>query len=328
MNLKLSAAGFAIQTAKGTAKTQPAFWGPLGGGALVTLPIDQKEDELTSAKVAGVGEFRESVAVAVDCETRAWPKSIGGRLYAVLGDISTVGGAAPYTHTIIPAALLPWATVFGAKDAARKAASDCKLDELKIEWEGNGPLKVTETWAGLGFLYSADAYSPVLDETGLAYLKGIMLATTLDLNGATYDGGAKVLGGSIDIKRNIAGDVYSGTFLPGDIYEGALEIDVELKVRVPDLLPVRALLTGTASGTVPTPVVPYGSFSLVFTQVAATEVLTLGATRVAWTADEPDADPKGGPAEITLKGRCYGAATTPFTAFTAVVVNAHASYAG
>jgi hypothetical protein len=129
-----------------------------------------------------------------------------------------------------------------------------------------------------------------------------------------------VLGGSLTIKRNVAGDVYSGMLMPGNIYEGNLEIDAEIKYRVPDLLPVRTLLTGVATGTVPTAVVPYGSFSLAFT--AAPDSLTLSATRVAWTTDEPDADPKGGPAEITLKGRCYGAAAP----LTAVVVNAHPSY--
>lgn len=320
MNMKLSAAGFAIQVAKGTAKTQPAFWDPLGGGSLVTLPIEQKEDELTSADVGGVGEYRESVAVAVDCETRAWPKSIGGRLYAALGNVATVGAAAPYTHTITPGPLLPWTTVFGGKDMERKAAVDCKLDELKLEWDGNGPIKVTETWAGLGIAYSAIAYVPVLDEKLLNYFKGIGLAATIDLNGAAYDGGGKVLGGSLTIKRNVAGDIYCGNIMPGAIYEGTLEVDAEIKYRVPDLLPVRTLLTGTAAGMEPTAVVPYGSFSLVF--AAPPDSLTLSATRVAWTTDEPDADPKGGPAEITLKGRCYGAAAP----LTAVVVNAHPSY--
>ena len=93
MNLKLSAAGFAIQTAKGAPKAQPDFWAPVGGGALVTLGVEQTEDELTSAEVGGIGEFRQSVAVAADYETRAWPASIGGLLYAVLGAIESSGGA-------------------------------------------------------------------------------------------------------------------------------------------------------------------------------------------------------------------------------------------
>jgi hypothetical protein len=260
------------------------------------------------------------VAVAVDYETRVWPASIAGLLYAVLGDLHTVGALAPYTHTIVPAASLPWATLFGKKDSSRKSAIDCKLDELKIEWDGNAPLKVTPTWAGLGLAYSAIDYVPVLDEALVDYFKGIALATTtIDLDGSGYDGGAKVLGGSVDIKRNLESDIYSGNLLAGDLYEGNLEVDFELKVRVPDLLPVRLLLTGAVGGTQPSAMVPYGDCTLHF--VAGTDELTLAATRMAWQTDEPDADPKGGPAELTLKARCYG---NP--AITATVKNAHATY--
>lgn len=439
MNMKLSAAGFAIQAAKGTAKTQPDFWGGVGGGGLVTLAAEQTEDELTSADVGGIGEFRESVAVAAGYESRAWPESIAGLLYAVLGGIASSGGApavpavlttalaganndltllaktagvagnavtialvgpvandqaldvtviasaitvhlatgvagaitstagqvknainvdteakalvtasvAPgnsgggivtalaaanlaggaaaggggdYTHVITPAAVLPWVTVFGDKGMERKAASDCKLDELKVEWEGNAPIKVTTTWVGLGVAWSDVAYVPVLEESLVNYLKGINLAATIDLDGAGYDGDGHVLGGSLTVKRNIASDIYSGNLMPGDLYEGAFEADVEIKYRVPNLLPVRLLLTGAVDGAVPSGDVPYGGFTLAFSD--APDSLALAATRVAWKTDEPDADPKGGPAELTLQGRCYGV-TTPLTA---TVVNAHPSY--
>jgi hypothetical protein len=438
MNMKLSAAGFAIQSAKGAAEAQPDYFGPVGGGGLVSFELEQNEDELTSAEIGGIGEFRQSAAVAADYESRMWPASIGGLLYAVLGSDTPSGGApavkavlttalagvnndltflaktagvagngitillgdpagndqplivsvvasaitahlatgvagaitstatqvknainadteakalvtasvAPgnsgagvvvalasanlaggaaaggggdYTHVIEPAAVLPWATVFGAKDTERKAATDCKLDELKIEWEGNGPVKVTPTWAGIDAAWSAAAYEPGLDEALVDYFKGIHLAATLDLDGSEYDGGAEILGGSVDIKRNLTADVYSGALLAGDVFEGALEIDVELKVRVPDLLPVRLLLTGAVDGDDISGEVPYGDFSLVFTDTP--DVVTLAATRVAFKTAEPDADPKGGPAELTLQGRCYG---NP--CFTATVVNSVATY--
>ena len=442
MNLKLSAAGFAIQTAKGAPKAQPDFWGPVGGGALVTLGVEQAEDELTSAEVGGIGEFRQSVAVAADYETRAWPASIGGLLYAVLGAIESSGGApavkavyttalagvnndltflaktagvagngitvalvnggssqpltvgvvasaitvnlatssggaitstatqvknainakteakalitasvapgnsgagvvvalAPtnlaggaaaagggtYTHVITAASEVPWATVFGAKDTERKSSLDSKCDELKIEWEANGPLKVNGTWAGCDVDWSDVAYVPGLDESLLDYFKGIHLATTtIDLDGSGYDGGATVLGGSIDIKRNLSADAESGVLLSSGLNEGAIEIAVEIKCRVPNLLPVRLLLTGAVDGEEVTAVVPYGDFTLGFTDPAGNG-LSMTASRVAWTTEEPDADPKGGPGELTLKGLCYGPAAADL--FEARVVNGHATY--
>jgi len=438
MNLKLSAAGFAIQSAKGAAAAQPAYWGPVGGGSLVTFELEQNEDELTSAEVGAIGEFRESAAVAADYESRMWPASIAGLLYAVLGAIDSSGGApavkavlttalvgtnndlsflaqtagvagngitvelsdpagndqplavsvlvsaievslatdgvgditstaqqvrnalnadddasaliatsyapgnsgagvvtvlAPtnlaggadaegggaYTHAIGPAATLPWCTVFGKKDDDRKAASDCKLDELKIEWEGNKPVKVTLTWAGIDADWSDTEFVPDLDESLLDYLKGIDYAGTIDLDGTAYDGDAELLGGSIDIKRGVEADIYSGDLLAGDVFEGNLEIDVELKVRVPDLEPVRLLLTEAVDGTSVSGDVPYGEFSLAFTE--SPNSVTLAATRVAWKTSEPEASPGGGPAELTLTGRCYG---NP--CFAATVVNAVESY--
>ena len=105
-------------------------------------------------------------------------------------------------------------------------------------------------------------------------------------------------------------------------FEGALEIDAEFKVRVQDLTATRLLLTGAEDGTTITADVPYGGFDLTFTDSPSS--LQLAATRVAWKAGEPDADPKGGPAELTLTGRCYG--STPGSVLTATVVNATASY--
>ena len=320
MNTKLSAAGFGIQTGLGVPKANPDFWGPVGGGGLVGFELEQKEDELTSSEVGGVGEYRESVAIGADYESRAWPQSIGGLLYAVLGAIQTTGASAPYSHAITPAAALPWATVFGAKDTERKSASDCKLDEFKIEWEGNAPLKVTPTWAGMGADWAAAAYAPVLDETLLRYFRGIDFTGVLDLDGASHDAGAVILGGSLDIKRNLEGDTKSGQLEPSAINEGAFECDVELKVRVPDLSAVRLLLTGAVDGSVVAADPLYGDFTLTF--ASSPDSVALAAGRVAWKVpQEPDADPKGGPAELTLQGRCYG---NP--AITATVVNARASY--
>lgn len=438
MNLKLSAAGFAIQSAKGAAEAQPAWWGPVGGGGLVSFELEQTEDELTSARVGAIGEYRAAVAIAADYESRMWPASIGALLYAVLGDIQTsegtpavkavlttalagvnndltllaatagaagngitvaltdpsgtdqelgvvvtgsaivvnlatgedgaitstarevrdavnadseaaalvaaslapgndgsgvvtalaatnlAGGAdatgtGASTHVITPDASLPWCTVFGAKDTERKAASDCKLDSLKIEWEGNNPVKVTPTWAGMGVAWSDAAYVPVLDESLLDYLKGIHLTAVLDLDGSGYDGSAEIKSGSVEIKRNIAGDTKSGQLEPSSLDEGSFECDVELVVRVPDLLPVRLLLTGAVDGDSVSADVPYGEFSLTFTD--SPDSVALAATRVAWKTSEPEASPAGGPAELTLQGRCYG---NP--AITATVINAVASY--
>lgn len=323
MNLKNGIAGFAIQSAKGAAEAQPQFAGPVGGGKLLVIEVEQAEDELTSSQIGSPGEFRESAAFAGEWESRMWPASFGGLLYAVLGADQVTGAQAPYSHAITPDAELPWVTVFGEKGsgatAERKSFPDCKCDALKIEWEGNGPFKVTPTWGGLDVAWSAVAFDPDLDESAVDYLKGIHVATVLDLNGAGEDCDAIVQGGSIEIKRNTTGDTKSGQLEPTDIGEGNFECEISLKCRVPDLTAVRLLLTGAVNGSSISAEVPYGDLTLTITD--SPTIVTLAAGKVAWKTQEPDSDPKGGPAEITLQGRCYGALP-----LTTTVVNAVATY--
>ena len=321
MNLALSAVGIGIQSAKGTAAAEPAFYHGVDGGNIVTFGVSQVEDELTSGLVAGTGEYRESVAVAADYGTRAWMKSVGAYLYAALGAVS-VTGTTTYTHVITADSSLPYVTVFGKKDADFKVASDCKIDQLVLEWDGNGPLKLTPTFAGCALAYDT-AYTPTLDETLLAYYTALGGTFTLDLNGSAEDCGATILGGKVTIARNLTSDMVSGTLAPSDVTAGKLQVDVELKGRVPDLTATRLLLTGTTTGTEASGAVLYGGFSFGFAG-ASPNTLAIAGTRVAWQTEDPGADPKGGPGELTLKGRCY--MTAGGTPVTATVVNQHATY--
>ena len=68
------------------------------------LDLEQTEDELTSATVGSIGEYRAAVAIAADYESRMWPASIGALLYAVLGDIQTSEGT-PAVKAVLTTAL-------------------------------------------------------------------------------------------------------------------------------------------------------------------------------------------------------------------------------
>lgn len=317
MNLKLSAAGFAFQSVKGTPATEPKWYHPVEGGKLVEFPIDQKTDDMTAATLtAQSGEYRESVAAAGGWSTRAYAASIVAYAYAVLGAIATTGSTTK-THTVTPAGSLPWATLFGKKDTDYKKAGDAKCDELTVEWDGNGRLKVTPVWAACTPLYDEDGFTPVLDETTAAKFAGLGLTAVVDINGSSYDGGGKVLGGKVTIKRNLESDIVSGSITPDQINEGDFEVEFELKYRVPDLKIIRMMVTGTDSGTTASATVLEGDCSLAF--ASGSTSVTIAGDRIAWQTDEPDADPKGGPGELTLKGRCYGN-------FSIVGVNTVASY--
>lgn len=322
MNLALSAIGFALQADKATAATEPQFWHGVDGGKMVEFPVEQKEDELTTGLPAGVGEFRESVMPAAGYGTRAWPKSIAALLYAIMGDIATTGAGPVYTHVIEAGASLPWATVFGKKDTALQSMAASKADEIKFSWEGNGPLKVSVVWAGCTMVYEA-SITPVLDESLLAYFKAAGGTFSVDLNGAGETAGGKIMGGEITFKRDVEADIYSGDLLPGDVSEKQLSVETTVKYRVPDTRAVRLLVTGALNGTAPAADPIYGGFDFLF-KSGATDELRFQATRVAWQTEEPEGDPKGGPGEISLKGKCY--MTAGGSPLTATVKNGHASY--
>ena len=190
MNLKLATAGFAIQAAQGAAEAQPAFSGPVGGGKLATVEVSQVEDELTSAQIGSPGEYRESVSFSGEWEGRAWP--------APSAACSTPCSARfrrpdPLTRTRTRSRRRPrcrGAPCLASKDSERKAIADAKLDELKLEWEGNAPIKLTPAWLGLDVTWSGAAFVPVVDESDADTLKGVGLAAVIDLDGSGYDGGA------------------------------------------------------------------------------------------------------------------------------------------
>lgn len=320
MNSALSAIGWAKQSGKASAATEPTFYQGVTGGKLVDFPIEQKAVEETTGLGAGTGEFRESVIPAADYGVFMRPKAIGSLLQAVLGTVVTTG-AGPYTHVITLGASVPYYTLFGKLDTEFRTVADAKLDELSIEWEGNAPVQVNATWVGCTPGWDT-AYVPVNDEV----LADPFLASggtfRYDVDGTTL-AAAKVLGGKITFKRGVTPDLLSGTVTPDDVNESALEVEVELKIRAASLADMRTILTGASNGTTISDSPIYGSFDAAF--ALGTNSVTLAATKVPFSCETPEADPKGGPVELTLKGGAYipSGGTTPITA---TVINGLASY--
>lgn len=325
MNIALSAIGIARQASgKGTAATVPAFWHGVTGGKMVDFGVEQKEAEETTGLAAGVGEYRESISVGADYSFLLKPKLIGAYLQAILGGLVTTGASAPYTHTIKLADTVAYFTLFGKLDGELRTAADCKLDELKFEWDGNGPVKCNATWAGCTPAWAASLWTPTNDET----LATAVLAGTsgnyfkYDIDG-TSPAAAKILGGSISLKRSVEADIISGSISPDDVNESALKAETELKVRAASLADQRAILTGTAGGTTVSGTPLYGSFDHKFVESATSLVLL--SNKAAWQAETPEADPKGGPVELALKASMYipSGGDTPLTA---TLINAIAAY--
>ena len=310
--------GFALQTALGSPASQPAFAHGLESGGPGADP-SQETDPLTSAHLAPAGAHRDEIATGAQYVTRAWPKSVGAYLYAVLGDLATTG-TGPYEHVITLADDdLPYVTVFSDKDGTLYSIADCKLDELKLSWEGNKPVKLEAKFVGAALDKPATFVATVDETDDPDYFSPLGGTFKMDVDSAT-PATARVKSGSLTISRGAEPHYFSGSVVAGDVTEGGCAPVVDLTLVPEDLSEWEDIVWDDVGEALEEDVV-YGSFE--FTFVKGTNELVLAADRVAFVCELPEADPEGGAAELELTGVCYRTTDTPVTA---TLTNGQATY--
>src|SRR5207302_3693715 len=103
------------------------------------------------------------------------------------------------------------------------------------------------------------------------------------------------------------------TVTPGDLIEGMVSLALSLVLAPDDMSTYRKIVTGSTSGTTPATTPLQGSCDLKWVGPGSTS-LELVVPNLAYDpANLPAADPKGGPAEITIPAVAAGAATAGFT---------------
>jgi hypothetical protein len=317
---RIAFAGISKQTAKGAAAATPTFGLGIRGGATLRVELDQENDGITFASRVSADDNRLSVVSGAAIQTRAWPRSIGLILLGALGG-DVVTGSGPYTHTITPGASLPYLTLFSQLDTEYHKVADCKINQLTVGWSERAPVEVEFDMMGITTTLYTSSWTPTNDENGQVRFippGGVFQVDTSSASPAT----AKIAGGRITINNNLVPIPLSVSVLPDDIFEAEAALDIELRLIPTDTTEWRKIITGTSGGTTATGTTIYGSFSEKFT-IDASNDLTISGTRVAFMADYPEADPAGGPAELTLTGRIKKPAGA---ALTAVLINSVASY--
>ncbi len=319
---KLARVGLAKQSAKGTAATVPAFAFGIRDGGVFSAELPQEREEITqSASLIAPAANRGLVVPGAEFSTRAYAGSIGLLLYAALGGIATTG-TGPYTHTITPATALPWLSVFGQLDGNLIKAFDCLVDELEISWDGVEPLEVSASMIGRSVEWPGSFGTVTNDEELAAYFRPVGGTFKVDVDSATPVT-ASIKAGSLKIANNVEAIDLSHLATPGEVWNGAQDIDVGLTL-VPDVLDDwRTILTGTAAGTSVSAVPIYGSFEVQF-NLDANTFLKLAASRVAFAVEFPEADSGGGSVELPLEGLVVRPASG--APFTATVKNTIVSY--
>jgi hypothetical protein len=321
MQKRIAFVGLSKQTAKGSAASTPATFGfGIRGGGVLQAGLEQESDAITYASRISPDENRTAINPGAVIPTRLWPRSGGLLLYSALGGLVTTGSG-PYTHTITPAATLPYLTVFSQLDTEYHKLADCSVDTLGINWSERAPVEVEATLKGVTWTGYTAAWTATNDEATTN--KFIPPGGTFGIQGrtGTPDTAAKITAGSITINNNLVPVPLSKAIYPDDNFPAEQTIDVSFTLMPDSTLDFRRALTDADAGTTFTGNPVFGSFSVQF--VDGANSCTLTGTRVAFFPEYPEADPGGGPAELTMVGRVKKPAGA---ALTAVMINTTVSY--
>jgi hypothetical protein len=400
---RLSRAGLARQTAKGSPASGATFGYGVDGGSICKLDLTENEIPLTWSNRDILGFDRQGVKPGQDVGTVATPNLIGLLLLGVLGSDtvtstsitiaaatnagttitatvassplyvgqqivvsgagstwSTINGTwtvasitagtpgavtgftfvvstAPtgsytansasligaYTHTISPAAVVPYMTAWGFFGTADWAElQDAKVSSVELSWEEAGKVSIKATILACNAVLLGAAYAETTLElpSQVGYFTAGGGAFTVE--GRTYS----VSGGSIKFDTHIDAPIASATVLPADVVEGKLQTDWSLKILPTSTDLFRETYYGsTAPGALSTiqPFPHLGSVSCTF-QGPTGDTLVVSSPQIRFMVAFPESNPDGGPAELTMAGTSV--LPTSGQSVTAALVNQVAAY--
>ncbi len=313
MNRAIASVGVAKQTDKATIPANPDYWHGVSSGAMASVELTDEVADVTTGLGAPALAYRTEAGLPTGFSTLTFDKAVGVYLLGALGDVTTTGVSAPYTHVFEMASDTPYLAFFSELDAWRQRNGQSKIDELVFEWDGPKPLRMSVMAQGCAFSIPAEITAPIPDEMLGTFFTPVGGTFKASVSGAT-PAVAQVLSGKITLSRSLVVDHFSGAITPGEVSPSALSVPIELNIRVADWVAWRTIVTGATDGTTIGGLPVYGSCETVFT--SGTNSLTFEAARVKMTAAPVEADPAGGPVELQLRGDCMvsGAAVSPITA--------------
>lgn len=315
---RIAQLAIAKQTVQGTPAASPAYQFGLASGRITDVEITEADLDLTwDNRIAESGE-RTAVIPMVEWETVTTPSVIGLLLLLALGT-DVVTGVGPYTHTLTPAADLPYCTIWGRQDANYYQVSDAKIGELEFTFNKAGALRTKCKALGgvitpLGSLWTGAADSRL----SAGYFTAVGGTGTID--GASP---GVIHEGSFKFNNNLEAISSAFQISPAAIFPKLAQLDTSLKIIPPDVTLWRKILTGTTSGTTPA-ATPYFGTEVVKWILDANTDLQITAARIQLMSKFPELAAAGGPAEIDVTGK--GRNPSSGAAWTVVLRNAIATY--
>ncbi len=178
----------------------------------------------------------------ISCGGPVVPDMIGYLITGALGDVTTTGASAPFTHAISTknsTTAQPVSYSLNDYDSVdNRGYTGCQVYDLKFTWDGEKALM----WDGsLKGYSSAVQTKPAFSNTGVAMLPGWLSAVTINSISALT-----MIDAEIDLKR--AGDpihTADGTQAPYQIFVGELSVNGKLTVVADTSTQLTNYLAGT-----------------------------------------------------------------------------------
>lgn len=251
---KIYELGIAKQTGMGVAATAAAFKTRVTGGDVAPLSNVQKLAETGRNRLSRV-LFKASAGVDGNPALAVREKLAGLFLWGALGTKSVTGIADPWTHTITPANVLPYFTIwrmFG--DMVWEKFIDCKFAQLEMVSEAEQALSMTATIVGTKAIaldqatYNTEVAVPYVDTDPFVHHHGSGL---LVVEGSAV---SRMERAALTI-ANGAQRLFGDSIFADDVSEGGLTITVATRERVVAPALYNRLHYGSATpatGTAPT----------------------------------------------------------------------------
>jgi hypothetical protein len=226
----LSFLGIAKESTFGTAVPPTAFI-PVGNVTpkdSVTL-LDDKG--WRGSMVETYGKVAGPITGSIDFDGDVFPDTIGWMVTGILGDITTTGASAPFTHAV--AALNsgtgqpPSYTLTDTYSVATRAYAGAKFSELSFKLSADGLFTYSAKATTFG---SATATLPTASFTGVPVQPGWL--GVVQIAGVTS---ASVLDAEVTIKRPVTVvNTVDGTQAPTNLWSGPITVDGKMTVIMED----------------------------------------------------------------------------------------------
>jgi len=314
INTSIGLLGVARQADKSTAAVAPRYKHGLTGGGLIKpdRKVEQKSVACGLRADVSNGAYVSEVNMAVDFETLAYADVLGLYALAAMGNVVSTAATQTgyYKHVITLGSALPlltfWGQVGNTADTTVHEAVGCKVDTLSLDFEGNAPLDIGVTAAGI----DSELFGSWSGDAEPSCFEGYFVPTNGSFRISTNDQApaeAIVTKGGFELSNNLTTYRSAGNVVAAEVSEGKLTTSVKMTVMPEDWTPIRKVLTGTETGTKVTSNVVYGSASWAFTHSQdANCTMQVDFANVPWNCKTPEIDPEGSAAEVEFSADNVG----------------------